>query len=108
MKKVQDTRGKLKGCFLTSAFPAFSSVQVPGPAPNLQAVSNTPSSVSLSWEKPLTGNGEIVTYKLYYTDKSIGKEQVRGGSLCVLSLIKHFGGKYDTLGQFFRGNLIRF
>ncbi|XP_074521818.1 neogenin 1a isoform X3 [Halichoeres trimaculatus] len=52
-----------------------AEVQVPGPAPNLQAVSNTPSSVSLSWEKPLTGNGEIVTYKLYYTDKSIGKEQ---------------------------------
>ncbi|CAJ1049277.1 neogenin 1a isoform X13 [Xyrichtys novacula] len=52
-----------------------AEVQVPGPAPNLQAVSNTPTSVSLSWEKPLTGNGEIVTYKLYYTDKSIGKEQ---------------------------------
>ncbi|CAF99906.1 unnamed protein product, partial [Tetraodon nigroviridis] len=26
-------------------------LQVPGPAPNLQAVSNTPTSVSLSWEK---------------------------------------------------------
>lgn len=55
----------------------FSSpVQVPGPAPNLQAVSNTPTSVSLSWDKPLTGNGEILTYKLYYTDKSVGNEQV--------------------------------
>ncbi|KAM7015479.1 neogenin 1a isoform 18-T18 [Tautogolabrus adspersus] len=52
-----------------------AEVQVPGPAPNLQAVSNTPTSVSLSWEKPLSGNGEIVTYKLYYTDKSIGNEQ---------------------------------
>uniref|UniRef100_H3CW15 Neogenin 1b n=1 Tax=Tetraodon nigroviridis TaxID=99883 RepID=H3CW15_TETNG len=48
--------------------------QVPGPAPNLQAVSNTPTSVSLSWE-PLTGNGDIVTYKLYYADKSVGSEQ---------------------------------
>ncbi|XP_044049401.1 neogenin 1a isoform X6 [Siniperca chuatsi] len=52
-----------------------AEVQVPGPAPNLQAVSNTPSSVSLSWDKPLTGNGEILTYKLYYTDKSVGNEQ---------------------------------
>lgn len=53
-----------------------SPVQVPGPAPNLQAVPNTPTSVSLSWDKPLTGNGEILTYKLYYTDKSVGNEQV--------------------------------
>lgn len=52
-----------------------AEVQVPGPAPNLQAVSNTPTSVSLSWDKPLTGNGEILTYKLYYTDKSFGTEQ---------------------------------
>lgn len=52
-----------------------AEVQVPGPAPNLQAVSNTPTSVALSWDKPLTGNGEILTYKLYYTDKSMGNEQ---------------------------------
>ncbi|KAM4602802.1 neogenin 1a isoform 1-T1 [Polymixia lowei] len=52
-----------------------AEVQVPGPAPNLQAVSNTPTSVSLSWDTPLTGNGEILTYKLYYTDKSLGNEQ---------------------------------
>ncbi|XP_054867874.1 neogenin 1a isoform X4 [Amphiprion ocellaris] len=52
-----------------------AEVQVPGPAPNLQAVSNTPTSMSLSWDKPLTGNGEILTYKLYYTDKSVGTEQ---------------------------------
>ncbi|XP_032379245.1 neogenin 1a isoform X11 [Etheostoma spectabile] len=52
-----------------------AEVQVPGPAPNLQAVSNTPTSVSLSWDKPLTGNGDMLTYKLYYTDKSFGNEQ---------------------------------
>ncbi|XP_039983500.1 neogenin 1a isoform X3 [Xiphias gladius] len=52
-----------------------AEVQVPGPAPNLQAVSNAPTSVSLTWDKPLTGNGEILTYKLYYTDKSVGNEQ---------------------------------
>ncbi|XP_029000771.1 neogenin 1a isoform X3 [Betta splendens] len=52
-----------------------AEVQVPGPAPNLQALSNTPTSVSLTWDKPLTGNGEILTYKLYYTDKSVGNEQ---------------------------------
>ncbi|KAG7482809.1 neogenin isoform X9 [Solea senegalensis] len=52
-----------------------AEVQVPGPAPNLQAVSNSPTSVSLSWDKPLTGNGEMLTYKLYYTDKSFDSEQ---------------------------------
>lgn len=52
-----------------------AEVQVPGPAPNLQAVSNTPTSVSLSWDKPLTGNGEILSYKLYYTDTSVGTEE---------------------------------
>uniref|UniRef100_A0A3Q2PLM6 Neogenin 1b n=1 Tax=Fundulus heteroclitus TaxID=8078 RepID=A0A3Q2PLM6_FUNHE len=52
-----------------------AEVQVPGPAPNLQAVSNTPTSVSLSWDKPLTGNGEILSYKLYYTDRSVGTEE---------------------------------
>ncbi|XP_074477892.1 neogenin 1a isoform X4 [Sebastes fasciatus] len=52
-----------------------AEVQVPGPAPNLQAVSNAPTSVSLSWDKPVTGNGEMLTYKLYYTDKSFGSEQ---------------------------------
>ncbi|XP_029316895.1 neogenin 1a isoform X15 [Cottoperca gobio] len=52
-----------------------AEVQVPGPAPNLQAVSNAPTSVSLSWDKPLTGNGEMLTYKLFYTDKSFDNEQ---------------------------------
>uniref|UniRef100_A0A3P9NI66 Neogenin 1b n=1 Tax=Poecilia reticulata TaxID=8081 RepID=A0A3P9NI66_POERE len=47
-----------------------AEVQVPGPAPNLQAVSNSPTSFFLSWDKPLTGNGEILSYKLYYTDRS--------------------------------------
>uniref|UniRef100_A0A3B4T3W0 Neogenin n=1 Tax=Seriola dumerili TaxID=41447 RepID=A0A3B4T3W0_SERDU len=61
--------------FKFSSASCFSSVQVPGPAPNLLAVSNSPTSVSLSWDKPLTGNGEILTYKLYYTDKSVGNEE---------------------------------
>ncbi|KAJ3593362.1 hypothetical protein NHX12_005697, partial [Muraenolepis orangiensis] len=52
-----------------------AEVQVPGPAPSLQAISNTPTSVSLSWDTPLTGKGEILTYKLYYTDQSLGAEQ---------------------------------
>ncbi|RVE74229.1 hypothetical protein OJAV_G00019960 [Oryzias javanicus] len=55
--------------------PTQAEVQVPGPAPNLQAVSNTPTSVSLSWDKPLTGNGDILSYKLYYTDRTVGNEQ---------------------------------
>ncbi|XP_060770509.1 neogenin isoform X6 [Neoarius graeffei] len=50
-------------------------VQVPGPAPNLQAVSITPTTVTLTWERPLTGNGEIHTYKLYYSEKGKDVEQ---------------------------------
>ncbi|KAI1904386.1 hypothetical protein AGOR_G00005110 [Albula goreensis] len=50
-------------------------VQVPGPAPNLQAVSTSPTSITLSWEKPLTGNGEIQTYKVYYMEKGMDSEQ---------------------------------
>ncbi|XP_019742397.1 neogenin 1a isoform X5 [Hippocampus comes] len=69
-----------------------AEVQVPGPAPNVQAASNTPTSVTLSWEKPLTGNGEVLTYKLYYTDKSIGNEQdvdVNGLSYTMTGLKKN-------------------
>ncbi|XP_066557851.1 neogenin isoform X2 [Amia ocellicauda] len=50
-------------------------VQVPGPAPNLQAVATSPTSVTVSWEMPLTGNGEIQNYKLYYMEKGMGNEQ---------------------------------
>ncbi|XP_063782552.1 neogenin isoform X12 [Pseudophryne corroboree] len=50
-------------------------VQVPGPAPNLRATSISPTSVSVSWETPLSGNGEIQNYKLYYMDRGAGNEQ---------------------------------
>ncbi|XP_035251670.1 neogenin isoform X2 [Anguilla anguilla] len=50
-------------------------VQVPGPAPNLQAVCTSPSSITLSWETPVTGNGEIQAYKLYYMEKGLDSEQ---------------------------------
>ncbi|MFT7816616.1 neogenin-like isoform X1 [Arapaima gigas] len=50
-------------------------VQVPGPAPNLQATSTSPTSITLSWEVPLTGNGEIQNYKLYYMEKGMDTEQ---------------------------------
>uniref|UniRef100_A0A1A8FJ19 Neogenin 1 n=1 Tax=Nothobranchius korthausae TaxID=1143690 RepID=A0A1A8FJ19_9TELE len=69
-----------------------AEVQVPGPAPNLQAVSNTPTSVSLSWDKPLTGNGEILTYKLFYTDRGFGSEldvDVDGQSYTMTGLKKN-------------------
>lgn len=55
-------------------------VQVPAPAPNLQAVSITPTTVTLTWERPLTGNGEIQTYKIYYSEKGKDVEQVRSGN----------------------------
>ncbi|XP_051976002.1 neogenin [Xyrauchen texanus] len=50
-------------------------VQVPGPAPNLQVVSVGSTSVTLRWERPITGNGEIQTYKLFYTEKGQDSEQ---------------------------------
>uniref|UniRef100_A0A8C1WIK6 Neogenin 1a n=1 Tax=Cyprinus carpio TaxID=7962 RepID=A0A8C1WIK6_CYPCA len=50
-------------------------VQVPGPAPNLQAVVTSPSTVSLSWDMPLIGNGEIQNYKIYYMEKGMDSEQ---------------------------------
>ncbi|XP_027008900.2 neogenin 1a isoform X10 [Tachysurus fulvidraco] len=50
-------------------------VQVPGPAPNFQAVVQTSTSASLSWDKPLTGNGDIQNYKVYYMEKNLGNEK---------------------------------
>uniref|UniRef100_A0A8C1JJ51 Neogenin 1 n=1 Tax=Cyprinus carpio TaxID=7962 RepID=A0A8C1JJ51_CYPCA len=50
-------------------------VQVPGPAPNLQVVSVGTSSVTLSWDRPVTGNGEIQTYRLFYSEKGRDSEQ---------------------------------
>ncbi|TRY91464.1 hypothetical protein DNTS_027213 [Danionella cerebrum] len=50
-------------------------VQVPGPAPNLQVLSTGTSAVTLSWEQPLTGNGEIQSYKLYYSERGQDTEQ---------------------------------
>lgn len=56
------------------------SVQVPGPAPNLQVVSVGPASVALSWERPVNGNGDIQTYKLFYSEKGQDSEQVNSSS----------------------------
>ncbi|XP_067293294.1 neogenin isoform X3 [Pseudorasbora parva] len=50
-------------------------VQVPGPAPNLQVVSVGAASVALSWERPITGNGDIQTFKLFYSEKGQDSEQ---------------------------------
>ncbi|XP_056614326.1 neogenin 1a isoform X3 [Triplophysa dalaica] len=67
-------------------------VQVPGPAPNLQAVVTSPSTVSLSWDVPLTGNGEIQNYKVYYMEKGFGSEQdVEVNALsCTMTGLKKF------------------
>ncbi|XP_069480708.1 neogenin isoform X3 [Ambystoma mexicanum] len=50
-------------------------VQVPGPAPNLRGLAALPTSITVSWEKPLSGNGEIQSYKLYYMEKGAESEQ---------------------------------
>ncbi|XP_075713847.1 neogenin isoform X3 [Rhinoderma darwinii] len=67
-------------------------VQVPGPAPNLRATTLSPTSVSVSWETPLSGNGEIQNYKLYYMEKGAGNEQdldIAGLSYTVNGLKKY-------------------
>ncbi|NXD12855.1 NEO1 protein, partial [Nothocercus nigrocapillus] len=50
-------------------------VQLPGPAPNIRAYAGSPTSVTVTWETPLSGNGEIQNYKLYYMEKGQDSEQ---------------------------------
>ncbi|KAM8782070.1 neogenin isoform 7-T7 [Rhynchonycteris naso] len=50
-------------------------VQLPGPAPNIRAFATSPTSITVTWETPLSGNGEIQNYKLYYMAKGTDKEQ---------------------------------
>ncbi|XP_051652331.1 neogenin isoform X4 [Manacus candei] len=50
-------------------------VQLPGPAPNIRAYSGSPTSVTVTWETPLSGNGDIQNYKLYYMEKGQDTEQ---------------------------------
>ncbi|KAJ8417946.1 hypothetical protein AAFF_G00227890 [Aldrovandia affinis] len=68
-----------------------AEVQVPGPAPNLQAGATSPTSISLSWDMPLSGNGETLTYRVYYMEKGLEHEQdlgVSGLSYTLTSLKK--------------------
>ncbi|XP_077173599.1 neogenin isoform X10 [Paroedura picta] len=67
-------------------------VQLPGPAPNIRAYANSPTSVTVSWATPLSGNGEIQNYKLYYMEKEMDNEQdidVGGLSYTINSLKKY-------------------
>ncbi|XP_045251632.2 neogenin isoform X3 [Macaca fascicularis] len=50
-------------------------VQLPGPAPNIRAYATSPTSITVTWETPVSGNGEIQNYKLYYMEKGTDKEQ---------------------------------
>uniref|UniRef100_UPI00398F0AB8 neogenin-like isoform X4 n=1 Tax=Pristiophorus japonicus TaxID=55135 RepID=UPI00398F0AB8 len=57
-------------------------VQVPGPAQNLVAQVNSPTSITVTWQEPHSDNGPIANYKLYYMEKGAGSEQdVDVGSL---------------------------
>uniref|UniRef100_A0A8B9CVW5 Neogenin n=1 Tax=Anser brachyrhynchus TaxID=132585 RepID=A0A8B9CVW5_9AVES len=67
-------------------------VQLPGPAPNIRAYANSPTSVTVTWETPLSGNGEIQNYKLYYMEKGQDSEQdvdVAGLSYTINGLKKY-------------------
>ncbi|XP_070957177.1 neogenin isoform X10 [Macaca nemestrina] len=50
-------------------------VQLPGPAPNIRAYATSPTSITVTWETPVSGNGEIQNYKLYHMEKGTDKEQ---------------------------------
>ncbi|KAM6149830.1 neogenin isoform 4-T4 [Erethizon dorsatum] len=50
-------------------------VQLPGPAPNIRAYPTSPTSITVTWETPVSGNGEIQNYKLYYMEKGTDIEQ---------------------------------
>ncbi|ELV11282.1 Neogenin, partial [Tupaia chinensis] len=50
-------------------------VQLPGPAPNIRAHAASPTSITVTWETPLSGNGEIQNYKLYYMERGTEREQ---------------------------------
>ncbi|XP_013374457.1 PREDICTED: neogenin isoform X5 [Chinchilla lanigera] len=50
-------------------------VQLPGPAPNIRAYPASPTSITVTWETPVSGNGEIQNYKLYYMEKGTDIEQ---------------------------------
>uniref|UniRef100_A0A452IJ24 Fibronectin type-III domain-containing protein n=1 Tax=Gopherus agassizii TaxID=38772 RepID=A0A452IJ24_9SAUR len=67
-------------------------VQLPGPAPNIRAYANSPTSITVTWDTPLSGNGEIQNYKLYYMEKGTDKEQdvdVGGHSYTINGLKKY-------------------
>uniref|UniRef100_A0A8C3E452 Neogenin 1 n=1 Tax=Corvus moneduloides TaxID=1196302 RepID=A0A8C3E452_CORMO len=67
-------------------------VQLPGPAPNIRAFSSSPTSVTVTWETPLSGNGDIQNYKLYYMEKGQDTEQDVdvGGLFHTVSGLKKF------------------
>ncbi|XP_072408881.1 neogenin-like isoform X6 [Chiloscyllium punctatum] len=57
-------------------------VQVPGPAQNLVAQANSPTSITVTWQEPHSVNGPLINYKLYYMEKGADSEQdVDVGSL---------------------------
>uniref|UniRef100_A0A673G3P9 Neogenin-like n=1 Tax=Sinocyclocheilus rhinocerous TaxID=307959 RepID=A0A673G3P9_9TELE len=76
-------------------------VQVPGPAPNLQAVVTSPSTVSLSWDMPLTG--EIQNYKIYYMEKGMDSEQVKPSSSILCNIMYKSVMIFDNTGEFSLG-----
>ncbi|KYO25271.1 hypothetical protein Y1Q_0009995 [Alligator mississippiensis] len=61
-------------------------------APNIRAYANSPTSITVTWETPLSGNGEIQNYKLYYMEKGTDNEQdvdVGGHSYTINGLKKY-------------------
>ncbi|ETE64613.1 Neogenin, partial [Ophiophagus hannah] len=67
-------------------------VQLPGPAPNIRAYATSPTSITVTWGTPLSGNGEIQNYKLYYMEKGMENEQdidVGGLSYTIIGLRKY-------------------
>ncbi|XP_061409807.1 neogenin isoform X3 [Lethenteron reissneri] len=71
-----------------------AEVQVPGPAMNLEAEVTSATSITLSWDMPISGNGPILNYRLYYMERSPGVDgeqevDVGGQSYSMHGLKKH-------------------
>lgn len=59
---------------------------IAGPPQNLQGFADSDKQIYLKWEPPLITNGEIVKYRIYYTEES-GDEQYADTSLTTTELM---------------------
>ncbi|XP_061427038.1 LOW QUALITY PROTEIN: neogenin-like [Lethenteron reissneri] len=64
-------------------------VQVPGPPVGLQATALSPTSVSVFWQPPLSGNGPILNYRLLHVERGKGPTGEQEVDVEGLSFVAH-------------------